>query len=607
MTLKNFINSITGSDRIFTREDIGNMSPHEYTENEKAIYYQLNKIGVPPASHLANSSDVVFVSAYTRKDGTTVKAHYRSKFGRTSFLPEKEVGNSTSNSTSHTEDFDEFLQNPLPTFLNTILYPPADILPTGSYQDNEDSTMNSGRTEEEQDMIDQYKLFGQIGTEVINAMTDLIPDDWDFKPVITGITAPIQGLILQMSDYLAGAVDPESAGKEVEEQFKAKIEKAMNALGDCVDKMLSGDFKDIDWFETMKNMSVDEIASVIHPIAGSVASLVTDVAPALIDAVKNGKEGNKQQMIQGIMNAVTSGFSPISQLAGALGEKIGDLKDIGERNKAIQMYGDLKELSESKQRYEMLVSAELYAESNSLVSKIKTLADKFIKSTTHVYSQFKSVKSKIFDSDVNSNINDSKYNTPLPKADFSEYKKGSILKKINEQKNADRPDAKELMNISIVDPIKSPTSLEYDVVGPEFNNKLNKQFKLGSAQIDKKWPGVIYKEYSSLSFNLSNSSQLQAQVKENFINNQFKSDKIFVGLDEDKNLHYSIGHGTILNPKIENGYFKGVLFDKYDYKWDNTPLWKNNETTSLNNKAYALQRLGLIKNYYILVPIKFKW
>ena len=32
-------------------------------------------------------------------------------------------------------------------------------------------------------------------------------------------------------------------------------------------------------------------------------------------------------------------------------------------------------------------------------------------------------------------------------------------------------------------------------------------------------------------------------------------------------MNYSIGHGTILKPQIENGEFRGILFDKYNYKW----------------------------------------
>ena len=37
---------------------------------------------------------------------------------------------------------------------------------------------------------------------------------------------------------------------------------------------------------------------------------------------------------------------------------------------------------------------------------------------------------------------------------------------------------------------------------------------------------------------------------------RFTTNQIGIGFSEDKNLNYSIGHGTILNPRIENGEFK---------------------------------------------------
>lgn len=79
--LREFFNKISNNDRIFTREDIGNMSSNEFQENEKAIDYQLANLGVPTNSDMALSDDVVYVHSYTRDDGTKVKSHYRSISG----------------------------------------------------------------------------------------------------------------------------------------------------------------------------------------------------------------------------------------------------------------------------------------------------------------------------------------------------------------------------------------------------------------------------------------------------------------------------------------------------------------------------------------------
>ena len=77
--LKNFFNKIANNNRIYTAEDIGNMTSKEFAENEKAINYQMENLGIPRQSDLTNNADVVYVKAYTREDGTKVKAYYRSK------------------------------------------------------------------------------------------------------------------------------------------------------------------------------------------------------------------------------------------------------------------------------------------------------------------------------------------------------------------------------------------------------------------------------------------------------------------------------------------------------------------------------------------------
>ena len=77
--LRNFINAITNDNKIYTAEDIGGMSGDEFMENEKAINYQMANLGIPRESDLTGNPDVVYVHAYTRDDGTEVRAHYRSK------------------------------------------------------------------------------------------------------------------------------------------------------------------------------------------------------------------------------------------------------------------------------------------------------------------------------------------------------------------------------------------------------------------------------------------------------------------------------------------------------------------------------------------------
>ena len=69
---------------------------------------------------------------------------------------------------------------------------------------------------------------------------------------------------------------------------------------------------------------------------------------------------------------------------------------------------------------------------------------------------------------------------------------------------------------------------------------------------------------------------------------------------------YSIGHGTILNPRIENGEFKGILFDKYDFQWLNKENLSDNKIRFLNNVAVLAEHAFILTNYYVIIPVIFK-
>ena len=76
-------------------------------------------------------------------------------------------------------------------------------------------------------------------------------------------------------------------------------------------------------------------------------------------------------------------------------------------------------------------------------------------------------------------------------------------------------------------------------------------------------------------------------------------------MNEDTNLHYSIGHGTILNPTVDSkGNFKGLLFDKYDFALMLNFL-EDSKTVGYNDVAWAIQTLKWGDNYYVFVPVMF--
>lgn len=200
------------------------------------------------------------------------------------------------------------------------------------------------------------------------------------------------------------------------------------------------------------------------------------------------------------------------------------------------------------------------------------------------------------------------------KADFSKYAEKNPFVKINMLANANRPDAQELANIYLVKPENAPKSDEYTCMKPESSSLVNNTYNLeGNKKIDKNWPGIVYRENSTLSRNASNSKEMQKQIRSQFDSKsgKFKSDKLEINYTQDANLHLSIGHGTILRPYIDdNGYFHGILFDKYDfdnYYYSDSNYYNNYKITAVSNVFSALGSSQLAKSYYLLTPIKFKW
>ena len=76
-----YLNPVSGNSKLFSRELISQMSGDEYTANEPAIMAQLQAIGIPTDNELETASlrgGTVYVKPYTRSDGTEVRGYYRS-------------------------------------------------------------------------------------------------------------------------------------------------------------------------------------------------------------------------------------------------------------------------------------------------------------------------------------------------------------------------------------------------------------------------------------------------------------------------------------------------------------------------------------------------
>lgn len=71
-------NPVSGDSRIYSQEDIGELSSDEFAQREKEIQGQLNSIGIPTNNEL-QTSGAIYIAPYTRSDGVQVKGHYRSR------------------------------------------------------------------------------------------------------------------------------------------------------------------------------------------------------------------------------------------------------------------------------------------------------------------------------------------------------------------------------------------------------------------------------------------------------------------------------------------------------------------------------------------------
>lgn len=383
------------------------------------------------------------------------------------------------------------------------------------------------------------------------------------------------------------------------------------------DDVLHGRFKDADWRGMAKQMNIQEYLSMINPKAGAAATFLIDVLPDTLNAVHHAEDGEKKKMISSITKACLGGISMLSEMSGPLAEKIGETMNVGDRAEALEVFGEIKDLEQSGYRYEMLVKAELFKDADKELSKIKQLAGK-------MKSGFEKMKSVLkekgnptgyaADTGMSANYD---LNKPFElqaeklKKRVPLSMKANVYHHVNALVNKNAPDAREWFDLGLINPQNAPITSEYSYTSPYLNDSLNKTFGLSDeSKIPDNWGGVIFNTNSTISQNLAKSDVFKNQIRANYDykTGKFKSDKIPVNLNTaGKNLFYSIGHATVINPKVtKEGYFTGLLFDKYDFDYLDEASGLSGNVLFMNNYANGMQKLKYIKNYYVLVPIRFK-
>lgn len=538
-----------------------------------------------------NFNDKVYVHEYTRDDGTHVDDYYRSKPGHGT----KQSGTS-------------ILGVQLPFNLADIITGDWMKLPEeegGSQNPLADCTNSAEYTKKQEEFFNKlYILLSVVNYEYGGG------DD-----IMSQALSGAAGLADMQAEKLGEKTNSNAYRYRKEQERNQKMQNFMF----FADDVLHGRFKDADWRGMAKQMNIQEYLSMINPKAGAAATFLIDVLPESLNAVHHAEDGEKKEMISSITKACLGGISMLSEMSGPLAEKIGETMNVGDRAEALEVFGEIKDLEQSGYRYEMLVKAELFKDADKELSKIKQLAGK-------MKSGFEKMKSVLkekgnptgyaADTGMSANYDPNKpfelhaeYDEILNKKPGFNGKNYNPLHVINSIANKHAPDAQEWFDISIEGPKKAPESSEYFFAGTMMNEALNKTMNLsGNAKIQDNWDGIVFNYNSTISQNLAKSEVFKNQIRANYDykTGKFKSDKISVNLNgAGQNLYYSIGHATVIAPNVTRGYFTGWLFDMYDF--DYVPL-KDTEllTYVANTTALNLQKMMVLKNYYVLVPVKFK-
>ena len=200
-------------------------------------------------------------------------------------------------------------------------------------------------------------------------------------------------------------------------------------------------------------------------------------------------------------------------------------------------------------------------------------------------------------------------NFPFPQKYYYDFAVKNLAQFANDTLNASRPEAHQLMDLSLNLPDGTYSNSQYSMIQPIFNEQLNNYLQSNGMKpfIPKDMKGIVFDKSSPLSQKLSNLEQLQNDIRRELTKNPDAKCITGLGVNTDKNIQYAVGHYTIINPHIENGIFKGTLIDIYDYNWLTKKELNNLLILFANNMAFLLQLREYLMKYYFIIPIEFKY
>lgn len=184
-----------------------------------------------------------------------------------------------------------------------------------------------------------------------------------------------------------------------------------------------------------------------------------------------------------------------------------------------------------------------------------------------------------------------------------------ILKGVNSCINYNCPNAKKLMNISLTHPSKVKSNREYSVLTNDEVKNLRRNLNLPDSHTKRI---LVYSPDSELAKDLSHSKKIK-QVVMDWKNGKFtdkngnRKSKFVVAINDSTDMKRAINGCTITGLKEHSdGSVTGYIYDIYDFDSKFTDMKKGADLKFVNKIACYLQKLGLINNYQILVPIKIQ-
>ncbi|HNW26791.1 MAG TPA: hypothetical protein PKI94_08405 [Candidatus Gastranaerophilaceae bacterium] len=528
--LKGYVNKENNLNRIYSREDVGKMSAAEYSKNEKAIEHQMKTIGVPTNADLGNFSDVVYVSAYTRADGTEVGAYYRSKpdgiggsssttgGGNGGIMDEDPhypwEGKGDNESKNSMKDKEEKI-NPLNDLLNYAVtgnfnkdqfidHLVRNVVPDDDAQDPMGDDMGG------KELLEMVKKLNKQIDPILTSVVDLLPQD----SMVTDAVKSLVQYKINMGKQLEIMLDPEKRKEQQIEEMKQWVSN----FADFTGQVVSGDFENIKWDEIGEKLKISQIAGMINPVAGVIATLAVDVAPKIVKLAEACNAGDKAEIIQEAIGAFTNCMGVVGQLKDAVGNKLAEFsKEVDAKiyDEAAGTYDNLEKIQNTGYRYEKFVQAEMFDQANQEALKLDDLSKNMMQGEATGFAR------DIKPSDLLTELKDSKNNltlsaqiqkdvaTNLPIQDLPEKYYRLSLNNLSSINTIDNDNIKvklnELGNTSIKDfiKIKHNVSDNVDVVLPKVDSKLSQE--------------------------ASKSIELKSLVKDNFEaikNNSFKNKSI---------------------------------------------------------------------------------